>query len=101
VASGNDRFIVEGPGVKPAPTPAPAPAARPAPVADRYIVQVAAFSSEARANAAARATGGKVSKAGNLWRVRIGPFASQSEAQAALAKAKGKGFRDAVVMHDR
>lgn len=97
--SGDDRFIVEGPGARPA--PAPAPAAKPAPVAESYVVQVAAFSSEARAKAAARTAGGTVSKAGNLWRVRIGPFASPSDAQAALAKAKGKGFRDAVVMRDR
>jgi len=98
-SSGDERLIVENPDVEPA--PAPAAAAKPAPAAAVYVVQVAAFSTEARAKAAATATGGVVSRAGNLWRVRIGPFASQPEAQAALAKAKGKGFRDAVVMRDR
>lgn len=100
--SGDDRFIVEGPGARPAPAPAPAPApvAKPAPAAEAYIVQVAAFSSEARARSVAKSAGGTVSRAGNLWRVRVGPFASQSDAQAALARVKGKGFRDAVVMRD-
>ena len=103
VKPGADRFIVEGPGAKPAPSPKPAtPAPKPAPAATgNHIVQVAAFSTEARANAAAKAVGGKVSKAGNMWRVRIGPFASDADARAALAKAKAKGFGDAVIMRDR
>ena len=111
---GDDRFVVEGPGTTKAP-PKPAPAAkpalatkpagtaaRPAPaIAGKYIVQVGAFSSEARANAAAKSVGGHVSKAGNLWRVRVGPFASEVEATGALGKTKSKGFRDAVVQRDR
>lgn len=103
VKPGADRFIVEGTGAKPAPPPKPAtPAAKPAPGATgNHIVQVAAFSTEARANAAAKAVGGTVSKAGNLWRVRIGPFASDADARAALGKAKAKGFGDAVIMRDR
>lgn len=109
---GDDRFIVEGSGAsKPTPKPAPvakaAPAARPAPAAvkpvpgGKYAVQVAAFSSQSRANAAAKSVGGTVIKAGSLWRVRVGPFASEAEAQGALGKAKAKGFRDAVVQRDR
>lgn len=104
VKPGDDRFIVEGPGPKPAPAPKPAApvTTKPAPVATgSHIVQVAAFSTEARANAAAKSVGGTVSKAGNLWRVRIGPFTSDADARAALGKAKAKGFRDAVVMRDR
>ncbi|MDO9369116.1 MAG: septal ring lytic transglycosylase RlpA family protein [Sphingopyxis sp.] len=111
---GDDRFIVEGPGAakpatKIAPTAKVAPA-KPAPAAakpaqitigGKYVVQVAAFSSESRANAAAKSVGGTVIKAGPLWRVRIGPFASDAEAQGALAKAKAKGFRDATVQRDR
>lgn len=65
------------------------------------LVQVAAFSSEARAAATAKAVGGTVSQSGNLWRVRMGPFASEAEAQAALGRAKAKGFRDAMLLHDR
>ncbi|WP_231736342.1 septal ring lytic transglycosylase RlpA family protein [Sphingopyxis sp. HIX] len=108
---GGDRFIVEGPGaVKPAAikTPAPKPAAapakpKPAPVAatGSYVVQVAAFSGETRARSAAKSVGGSVIKAGNLWRVRMGPYASEAEALAAVGKAKAKGFRDAQVQRDR
>lgn len=108
-APGGDRFIVEGPGAKPAATrpavakPAtPPPAAKPAPAASgSYAVQVAAFSSQGRANAAAKSVGGTVTKAGNLWRVRMGPFASEAEAVSAAGKAKAKGFRDAQVQRDR
>lgn len=108
-APGGDRFIVEGPGAKPAATrpaaakPAtPPPAAKPAPAASgSYAVQVAAFSSQSRANAAAKSVGGTVTKAGNLWRVRMGPFASEAEALTAAGKAKAKGFRDAQVQRDR
>lgn len=109
---GDDRFVVEGLGTtkaapKPAPTAKPAPASKPAAttpkpaVAGKYVVQVGAFSNETRANAAAKSVGGHVAKAGNLWRVRIGPFASEAEASGALGKAKAKGFRDAVVQRDR
>ncbi|MGH6649795.1 MAG: septal ring lytic transglycosylase RlpA family protein [Sphingopyxis sp.] len=115
-APGGDRFIVEGPGAKapkpaatkPAPKPAaakpaaPPPAAKPASAATgSYAVQVAAFSSQSRANAAAKSVGGMVTKAGNLWRVRMGPYASEAEAASAVAKAKAKGFRDAQVQRDR
>ena len=107
---GGDRFIVEGPGSKGTPAPKqvtkPAPpkaaAAKPAPAATgSYAVQVAAFSSQSRANAAAKSVGGSVVKAGTLWRVRMGPYASEAEALTAAGKAKAKGFRDARVQRDR
>lgn len=105
---GDDRFVVEGSGTT-KPAPKPVPAAKPAttvtkpaaPVAGKYAVQVGAFSSETRANAAAKSVDGHVTKAGNLWRVRVGPFASDAEARDALGKVKAKGFRDAVVQRDR
>ena len=107
---GDDRFVVEGsagkkPEAKPAAAakpvpPKPAPVAKPA-MTRTYAVQVGAFSSEANANAAAKSVGGTVAKAGKLWRVRMGPFASDADAKTALAKAKAKGFRDAAVVHDR
>ena len=102
---GEDVVVVEGPNAKPpaAPEPKaapPKPAPQPA-AAGRHFVQVGAFSTEARATAAARSVGGTVGKAGNLWRVRIGPFASATDAQGALGTAKAKGFRDAVVLRDR
>lgn len=95
---GDDRLVVEKakPATKPAATAKPAVA-----VTGKYVVQVGAFSSESRANVAAKSVGGTVSKAGNLWRVRIGPFASDADARGALANAKAKGFRDAVVQRDR
>ncbi len=107
---GDDRLVVEGRGTtKPNPTAKPAQTAKPAAtgdkpaaaVAGKYVVQVGAFSAESRADAAAKSVGGYVSKAGNLWRVRVGPFASDTEARGALGKVKAKGFRDAVVQRDR
>lgn len=109
---GDDRFVVEGPGTtKPAAKPAVAAkpataakpeAAKPTPAATgKYVVQVGAFSAESRANAAAKSVGGHVTKAGNLWRVRMGPFTGDAEARSALTEAKAKGFRDAVVQRDR
>ena len=101
---GDDRFVVKGAATtkpKPAPAVKPTSAASPAATGGKYIVQVGAFSAESRANAAAKSVGGHVTKAGNLWRVRVGPFATDAEARGALGKAKAKGFRDAVVQRDR
>ncbi len=101
------------PAVKPAPKSAlvPAPAAVPAPspvpasvptptkpaVHGKFLVQVGAFSSHDNAQGAAAKIGGSVSAAGKLWRVRMGPFASDAEAKAALAKAKAGGYSDARI----
>jgi rare lipoprotein A len=73
------------------PTGKEAPAA-----ADKHglVVQVAAFSTEARAEAAAGALGANVSKPGKYWYVRLGPYASQADASAGLAKA---GYGDARI----
>lgn len=107
---GDDRFIVEG--GKPAPKPA-APAAKPAPakpaptakpaqitVGGIYI-QVASFSSKERADATAKLLNGTVSPAGKLWRVRMGPFDKDADGNAALARAKAKGFGDATIVRER
>ena len=105
------------PATKPAPAPKPAPALKPAPVitptvaptsaalpkpvvavpAGSLVVQVAAFSTRERAAAASAKIGGQVSQSGRLWRVRMGPFVSQSEAASALAKAKAAGYSDARI----
>ncbi|MBJ7499722.1 MAG: septal ring lytic transglycosylase RlpA family protein [Sphingopyxis sp.] len=99
---GDDRFIVEGPSTTmPAAKPSSAAKATPATTGGKYMVQVGAFSSESRADAAAKSVGGHVTKAGNLWHVRIGPFSSDAEARAALGTARTKGFRDAMVRRDR
>jgi rare lipoprotein A len=70
----------------------------PKPVAQgKFIVQVGAFSSRDNAQSAANKVGGGVSAAGKLWRVRMGPFGSDAEAKAALAKAKAAGYTDARI----
>lgn len=62
-----------------------------------FVVQAAAFSQQANARRAADAVGGFVEKSGQLYRVRIGPFASRGQAEAALAKARAAGYNDARV----
>lgn len=82
---------------KPAPVKAP-----PTPENAAFAVQVAAFSSRANADATAKKLGAKVSGAGKLWRVRLGPYAQRAAAETALARAKKSGFGDArIVSADR
>lgn len=108
----DDRFIVEGESAaggtrtartaEPRPRPAPAlPAGRTAAVTGDYVVQVAAFGTKSRADAAARKVGGNVVQAGNVWRVRMGPFQDEQGAQLALTSAKAKGYGEARIMRDR
>ena len=94
------------PAVKPLPKPTaavtppkPAPAPKPAAVAaaGKYAVQVGAFASRANAQAAASKIGASVSPAGKLWRVRMGPFATEADGKAALAQAKAAGYSDARI----
>ena len=61
------------------------------------FVQIAAFSSKARAVAVARRAGASLAGAGNIWRVRMGPFNSREDAQAMLANAKAAGYSDARI----
>ena len=88
---------VTAPLPKPAPAPAPTPAPAAAATHGRYAVQVGAFSNRTNAQAAASKIGGSVSPAGKFWRVRMGPFASEAESKAALAKAKAAGYSDARI----
>lgn len=87
------------PAAAPVPSSVPAPAPKPAAVAahGKFIVQVGAFASRANAQGAASKIGGSVSPAGKLWRVRMGPFASEAEGKAALAKARAAGYSDARI----
>jgi rare lipoprotein A len=105
---------------RPAPLPVPSPAPRKAiaqaapakpialearvaaPVAHTVaggsvVVQIGAFSDKARASAVARKASAHVFEAGNLWRVRMGPYSSRGEAEAALAKAKANGYTEARI----
>lgn len=77
--------------------PAPTPAVQQAPVQHGFVVQAAAFSTADKARKAANAIGGAVSRAGNLWRVRTGPFATRSAAEASLAKVRAAGYSDARI----
>ncbi|HEX7751428.1 MAG TPA: SPOR domain-containing protein, partial [Novosphingobium sp.] len=61
------------------------------------VVQVAAFASRQNADRAAASLGGSIEPAGRFFRVRLGRFATQAEAAAALAKAKAAGYSDARI----
>ena len=65
-----------------------------------YVVQVAAFSSKARAETLAKKIGAKVMSDGtrSIWRVRYGPYSSEKEAQAGLAQAQQRGYSGARVL---
>lgn len=82
----------------PAPVKAPAPAKPPVEVKGGFIVQIATFSSRFRAETAARKLGAKISPAGNLYRVRLGPFPSEAAASAAVKQAAGKGYPGGRIM---
>ena len=63
-----------------------------------FAVQVAAFANRASADATAKKVGGVVSAAGRMWRVRIGPFATRTEAGTAQATVRKAGFGNAQVV---
>ena len=85
---------------EPAPSPVPAPPQAPdqAVAAEGdFVVQAGAFSTRDRAERVAQVIGGKVSKAGSLYRVRTGPFLTRKAAEASLAKVKAAGYSDARI----
>lgn len=63
-----------------------------------YVVQVAAFSSRNRAETLARRIGAKAMDADGFWRVRFGPYPTQSAAGAGVKAASAKGFENARIM---
>jgi rare lipoprotein A len=121
---GNGRFVREGAGnAQPAQRTTPAPAAAPrsgdryvregasaqsapqsaAPVAVAgYVVQISSFSSRQRADELARKLGAKVASSsdGRVFRVRFGPFATEAEAQRALADAQRRGYPQARLFRE-
>lgn len=76
------------------PRPIPKPAAS-KPAQGRYLVQVAALSSPERAQALAQKLRGFVKAGGGLYRVQLGPFATEAAAERARAEAVRAGFGDA------
>ncbi|GGB68860.1 septal ring lytic transglycosylase RlpA family protein [Blastomonas aquatica] len=128
VAQGNTGFIVEGQGPRPTQsppsrptiagnstganraTPEPAPAkappnpavaARPV-TAEAYFIQVAAFSTRARADDLAKRIGANtvVSNDGKVFRVRYGPYANAHAAQQGLTLAKRNGYQGVRIQQD-
>ena len=78
--------------------PSGGPAVVPVPAGNGpFIVQIAAFSSRERAEVLARRLGATVVPAGNVFRVRYGPFATAQEAEAAVARARELGQPGAVI----
>ena len=63
-----------------------------------FVVQAATFSTQDRANRAATALGGAVTPAGNLFRVRTGPFPTRAAAEASLANVRAAGYSDARIL---
>lgn len=96
----DDGFIVEDKGKAPAAKPRAEtpPPARAAAASPSFAVQAGAFASKAKADALAGRLGGYVERAGSLYRVRTGPYASQAAASRALATVRAKGFADARIV---
>ena len=106
VTTSDSRFVREGASAsKPLAKPAAKPMAKPAPVpvaAAGYVVQIAAFSTRARADDLARKMGARVATStdGRLFRVRFGPFATEVEGQRALADAQKRGYPQARLFRE-
>ena len=62
------------------------------------MVQAATFSTMERAQNAAKQLGANVYPAGKYFLMQTGPFRSQAEAQASLAKVKAAGYSDARIL---
>ena len=62
------------------------------------MVQVGTFSSGANAKSLANRLGGFTDTSGALTRVRMGPFVTRADADAARTKAIAAGYRDATVI---
>ncbi|MDQ0837237.1 septal ring lytic transglycosylase RlpA family protein [Sphingomonas faeni] len=78
-----------------APTREPVPAFAPG---RRYVLQVATFSNEGRAEALAKRLDAKIVKGGGLYRVRIGPFKDAASLQRARDAVAERGYGDAQVL---
>lgn len=106
VTSSDGRFVREGDtAAKPAAKSNTKPMTKPAPTqvaAAGYVVQIAAFSTRARADDRARKMGARVatSSDGRLFRVRFGPFVTEAEGQRALADAQKRGYPQARLFRE-
>lgn len=78
--------------------PSPAVTPKPAPTSG-WGVQVAALSNEARATSLADELGGTARRAGNIWRIQLGPFNDRAGAEAARARIAARGHPQATLVH--
>jgi DedD protein len=86
----------------PKPAATPAPQVKPAAVSEAFVVQLAALSDSAKAQAlkARAAEAGLpayMDKAGALTRVRVGPYASREAAVAAAVKLAENGMSGQIL----
>ncbi len=67
-----------------------------------YVVQLASFSNKARADQLARTMGASVQQSsdGALFRVRLGPYSSEAEAQRGLATVQQRGYPQARIFRE-
>lgn len=106
-AQNGDRFIREGSGAaqQSAAAPKAPPAATKQPIREsnvRFFVQVASFSSKARADEYARKLGPNtsISNSNGVYRVRFGPYANEADGQQGLATAKQRGYSQARLFRE-
>jgi rare lipoprotein A len=62
---------------------------------------VGSFANAANANAVSSKVGGSLRSNGRISRVVMGPFATRAQAQAALARARAAGYKDAQIQGGR
>ncbi len=63
-----------------------------------FVVQAATFANSENASRAASVLGGEISRVGEYYRVRTGPFATRGEAEASLANVRSAGYSDARIL---
>ncbi len=89
---GSEYIIEDGSAPRPA-----APSRWQSTGSGRYFVQLAAFNDRSRAYNLAHRMGAAVATNGALYRVRTGPYGSESAARASLGALAAKGYRGARV----
>lgn len=100
LASLNDRFqrwqsAQTRPAVALEPAPLSTPPAFSASAIGGFFVQVGAYGDRLRADSLATALGASIDTAGNVYRVRLGPYFDEGAALATLARMQGQGYQDA------
>ncbi|CAN5299870.1 septal ring lytic transglycosylase RlpA family protein [soil metagenome] len=63
-----------------------------------FYLQIASFSSKSRASSMAKRLDADISSLGGIYRVRLGPYQTAREANAALAPLASKGYPDVRIV---